>query len=335
VRRLWAIGIVTLALVGLQVASPAMACGCGGLAVGPNSEVSVEGETAIVSYADGVEQIDLSLELLAQTGDTGLVFPTPNPATVTQGDNAEFDAVAEAIAPRPAYVDDWWGFASVRGGDGAEPEIISRVTLGPIEATTLKASDAAGLRKWLSTNDYQMTGAAKSELKYYIQQGWSFVAIKLISDDVLNGDLEPVRITFESSSFVYPMRLSAAAKTPQNVRLYILSDQRADVEKSVRGGGKINAARNTVWAGTVSDPTLTSRGSFLTVLDLTYDDPKLQVTTDIRIIPSATNDEVIPVIEVIRPIALLGVPVGSLIVGWGLVGLLILFGALVARTRTR
>jgi len=313
-----------------------MACGCGGLAVGPNSEVTVEGETAIVSYADGVEQIDLSLELLAQTGDTGLVFPTPQPATVTKGDSAEFEAVTAAIAPRPAYVDDWWGFATASGGgDGAAPEIISHVTLGPIEATTLKASDAAGLTKWLKQNDYQLSGAAKKELKFYIAQKWSFVAIKLSSSDVLAGELEPVRLTFETQSFVYPMRLSAAAKTPQNVRLYILSDQRADVERFARGGGQLNAARNTVWAGTVTDPVLTPRGSFLTVLDLVYDNPKLQVTTDIRIIPSASNDEVIPVIEVIRPIALLGVPVGSLVVGWALVGLLILFGALVARTRTR
>jgi len=339
VRRLWAVGILTAALVGLQVAAPAMACGCGGIAVGPNSTVTVEGEAAIVSHADGIEQIDLSLALLAQTGDTGLVFPTPTPATVENGSSEDFDKLLTNIAPRPVYVDDWWGLpifpGSGDGGVGAAPEILSQVQLGPIEATTLRASDTAGLNSWLKSNEYTLSSASKKLLDYYVKQKWSFVAVKITSDKVLDGTLDPIRITFESEQFVYPMRLSAGAETTQHLRLYILDDERAEIAKADAKGGPLNAARTTVWAGPVDDPALARRGEFLTVIDVRYDDPKLQVTSDIAIVSAGSTNQVIPVVEVVRPIVVLGVPVGTLIVGWTLIGLLVLFGAFVARTRTR
>jgi len=316
-----------------------MACGCGGIASGPNSAVTVEGESAIVSHSDGLEQIDLSLDLLAQTGDTGLLFPTPTPATVENGSSDDFDSLIENIAPRPVYVDEWWGLPTFPGGGdggvGAAPEILGQVQLGPIEATTLRASDTSGLKAWLNTNEYTLSSSATKLLDYYVKQKWSFVAVKISSDEVLDGTLDPIRITFESEHFVYPMRLSAGAETPQHLRLYILDDERAEIAKDDVKGGPLNAARTTVWAGPVDDPTLARRGDFLTVIDVRYDDPKLQVTSDIAIVPAGTTDQVIPVVEVVRPIIVLGVPVGTLIVGWTLIGLLVLFGAFVARTRTR
>jgi hypothetical protein len=312
-----------------------MACGCGGLAVGDGSEVSVISERAIISHADGIEQIDLLLDLAADTGDTGLVLPTPTPATVTAGDRSDFDAVEAATTPRAEYVDDWWGFGDVGDGAGSAPEVVSTVVLGPIEATTLKASNTAGLNSWLAKNDYKISANSKKLLDFYVKKKWSFVAVKLVSDDVLEGELDPLRVTFESEKIVYPMRLSAAAKTPQSLRVYVLGDERMDVTQDTSTGAPLNAAVKTVWAGDVRDPALSSRGDYLTVIDLEWDDPRLQLTTDLAFVATPTADEIIPTVQVVRPIAILGIPVGIVVVGWAVVGLLMLFGALVARTRTR
>lgn len=335
-RRLWAIGILTVAFVGLQFASPASACACGGLAISDDATATVISERAIVSHADGIEQIDLLLDLNSSSNDTGLVFPTPTPATVESGDRAEFDAVERQILPRPVYADDWWGFASDGAGVGGNGvEVVAQVTLGPIEATTLKASNTAGLKKWLAKHEYKLSANTRKYLDYYVKKKWSFVALKLDGSTALKGELDPLRITFETDELVYPMRLSAGASEPQALRLYVLNDTRVDVVQDSAAKAPLNAARATVWAGPVDDPALARRGAFLTVIDLEWEQPRVQIATDIAIIDSPSRDTIIPTVQVIRSIGVLGIPVGVLVVGWAVIGLLLLFGALVARTRTR
>lgn len=293
-------------------------------------------ERAIISHSDGIEQIDLLLDLKSTTKDTGLVFPTPTPATVEAGDRDDFDAIEREILPRPVYADDWWGSFGDRSGDGGSGvEVVDQVTLGPLEATTLKASNSSGLRSWLKKNEYKLSENATKYLDYYVKKKWSFVAVKLDSSSTLTGALDPLRITFESEKVVYPMRLSAAASTPQALRLYVFGQSRVDVVQDGAKDAPLNAARVTVWAGPVDDPTLAKRGPFLTVVDLEWEQPRVQISSDIAIVESRSTDTIVPTVQVIRPIGVLGVPVGVLIVGWAVVGLLLLFGALIARTRTR
>jgi len=338
VRRLWAVGILTAAFVGLQFAAPASACGCGGIAVDPSSDLSVLGERAIVSHADGIEQIDLLLDFGpdSTTSDAGLVFPTPTPATVSAGDRADFDAVEAEIAPRPEYADDWWGTWETGGAAGSDgTEVIEQVKLGPLEATTLRASNTSGLKKWLSKHEYKLSANTSRYLDYYVTKRWSFVAVKLDGESTLTGETDPIRLTFETDELVYPMRLSAASPGPQALRLYVFGDSRVDVVKDAKTRSPLNAARSTVWAGPVDDPALAERGRFLTVVDLEWAQPRVQISSDIVIVDSPSRDTIIPTVQVVRPIGLLGVPVGVLVVGWAAIGLMLLVGALIARTRTR
>jgi Uncharacterized protein conserved in bacteria (DUF2330) len=53
----------------------------------------------------------------------------------------------------------------------------------------------------------------------------------------LTGDLQPLRLSFESDAVVYPMRLSRSATMPQTVDLYVLADHRMD-PKSVPVAGQ-------------------------------------------------------------------------------------------------
>ncbi|TBN56350.1 DUF2330 domain-containing protein [Glaciihabitans arcticus] len=338
-RRIWAVGFLTLVLVGLQAAAPASACGCGGLATQPDAEISVSGERAVVSWDGETEQIDLMLDLVSKTDAAAIVIPTPTPATVTAGDSALFETLEETIRPRPVYADDWWGFGTGRDGAPALPSVtvLDRVEIGPLEAVTLAATNSRGLSTWLNSNGFALSPATSKVLNRYIKEKWSFVAVRIANDVPLSGSVDPIRLTFDTTRFVYPMRLSQGAETPQALRLYILDKERVDVTKAAEGAaaGPLNAGRKTVWAGDVTDPALTDRGTYLTVVDLRYEVPAIQVTTDIAIVPAGTAENVIPTREVVRLVSVLGVPLGSLIVGWAVIGLLILLGALVARTRTR
>ncbi len=68
---------VTVLLVLGGIATPAGACACGGAAPPDGAEVTVDHEVAIVRWDGTREEIVMRLAMTGDTGDTGLVVPTP------------------------------------------------------------------------------------------------------------------------------------------------------------------------------------------------------------------------------------------------------------------
>jgi hypothetical protein len=298
---------------------PAAACACGGVAPSPGSEVSVGEEHAIVSWADGLERIDLLLAVLSTDSDAGLVFPTPSPATVTLGDRADFEAIDRVTTPERVEEYDWWSFGGLGGGAtaGAPPEVLDVVQLGPIEATTLAASDASGLQTWLADNDYALSPAVTGLLGGYVDRGWYFVALKLTGETPLDGGLDPLRFTFASDELVYPLELSRAAVSPQTVRLFVFDDHRQTV--AFTGTGTVANAYAS-WAAPVTGTEVEALGAYLTVLELYFPDPGSQILGDL-VFADADGDETIGTEEtVVVPVGVLGIPLGWLITGFAIVG---------------
>jgi hypothetical protein len=145
-------------LLGMQAVAPAAACACGVPAPRPGQDVIVDKEHAIVSWDGDRERIELLLDMLTDADDVGLIVPTPSPAEVTAGDRQTFVDIEEAIQPKQVTVDDWWAGDQGDGaaGGAAPPVVLDQVQLGPVEATTLEASDADGLTAWLDENGYEI-----------------------------------------------------------------------------------------------------------------------------------------------------------------------------------
>ena len=340
-RRVAALVAVVTLLVGFQVAAPAAACACGGAAPPiDGGEVSVDREIAMVRWDGAVEEIVMQLAIIGDTGNTGLVVPTPNPATVTLADAELFDDLVESIEPEVIVEYDWWGGfgAGSDGGapGGGAPVILSQVQLGPIEATTLAADDAAGLQVWLDDNGYALPEAVSAQLAPYVEEGWSFVALKLTSDEPFDGALDPIRFTFESDELVYPMRMSAAATTQQTVRLYVIDDHRVEV---TAGDGALEVDPWIVWAGPVQHPALAELGSYLTAIELSFYDPATQITSDLHLVQAATDEPVNTTRTETQLVAFGGVPLGWLIAALSVLvfipALIVLAVVLIRRSRTR
>jgi hypothetical protein len=315
-RRAVALASVTALLVGLQVAAPAAACACGAAAPPiDGGDVSVDREIAMVRWDGATEEIVMQLALTSGTSNTGLVVPTPNPATVTLADAQLFDDLEESIVPEVIVEYDWWGSLGAGSDGGAPgsgaPVILSQVQLGPIEATTLAADDAEGLQVWLDDNGYALPEAVSAQLAPYVEDGWSFVALKLTSDEPFDGALDPIRFTFESDELVYPMRMSAAATTEQTVRLYVLDDHRAEIRD---GTGALLDEQQVVWAGPVTHPGLTDLGSYLTAIELSFWDPASQITSDLHVAQAYSDDPFNNTRTVTQVVAFGGLPLGWLIV---------------------
>jgi len=316
-------------LVAGGLAAPASACACGGMAPPDGAEVAVGEERAIVSWDGERERIELLLGLDAVTEETGLIFPTPAPATVSLGDRADFEAVAEQTTPRVVVHDDWWSAPSDGASAGAPggPEVISQVQLGPIEATTLAASDSAGLAAWLAENGYGIAPAVSELLEGYVARGWYFVALKLTSEGALEGGLDPLSFEFATSEPVYPLELSRAATTPQTVRLYLFGERMQQIAFSSDPSTPV--AAEIRWAGPVTHSRLLPFGAFLTAVELYLPDPGTQVRGDLLITPAAQNELIGLERQVTRPVGIAGIPLGWLLVGVGLL-LAVVVASLVA-----
>ena len=333
------VGIATglgLAL-GLQVVSVAQACACGAFAppVDTDGTIELNSEVAMVSYSSGKERIDMRLGVGSITKSAGLIVPTPNPPDVSMGAMTEFSALNKEMTPEQVHKDVWW--SSDPYSDGAPggtnnddepmpPVVLDQIQLGPIEATTLTASDAEGLTTWLNENKYGLSEDVTRLLDHYVQLNWAFVAMKLTIDNPINGDLAPIRFEFDSDKFVYPMVLSQAAQTTQQVTLYVFGDHRQDV--TFVNGDPVN--KTVTWARDVRNPALVKRGSYLTAISMTFENPSISITDDLLIVQAPTDDEVNTVVVTYAYMAVMGIPAGWLLViaGGTVLGIVILISFL-------
>jgi len=327
-RRLSAALLLGAALV-VAPAVPAGACACGGLAPTPGSDVEVGEERAIVSWQDGVEQLDVLLGVLSSDTETGLVFPTPSPATVSLGDRADFDAIGRVIQPTRVEEYDWWAVPNEGSAGSAPPEVLDRVQLGPIEAVTLAASDSAGLAAWLDENGYGLSAEVEELLQGYVERGWYFVALRITGDEPLDGGLDPIRFRFESEQLVYPLELSRAATNPQTVRLYVAADHRQRVEFT---SGGIPAGAFVSWAAPITGTEIAGLGDYLTVFEMYFFEPSTGILGDLVFSDALSDDTTGTEHRVTIPLAFGGIPLGWVAVGVG-VFLVILVLAYVGSAR--
>jgi hypothetical protein len=320
-------GIATFALVaGLSLApgASAVACACGGVAPSPGSEVAVGEEHAIISWQGGVEQIDLLLGVLSADAETGLIFPTPSPATVSLGDRADFEAIDRVTTPERIEDYDWWSFAAAGEGAtaGAAPTVLDIVQLGPIEAVTLAASDTAGLQAWLGENDFALSPEVTALLDGYVQRGWFFVALRLTGDAPLDGGLDPLRFRFATDELVYPLELSRAATTPQTVRLFVFDDHRQRVDFV---GAGAPSSSSTSWAAPVVGTEVEAFGDYLTVVELYFAEPATQILGDLEFADALSDEPSGTEYRVSVPVGFLGIPLGWLLVALVVVGWFVAF----------
>jgi len=248
-RRFAVLLSAVLALATVPFITPAWACGCGAYSPGAGGSASVPTETALVRFGDGVEDVYLSLTVNSTSKTGALLFPVPDKkATVQAGPTNLFNDLAELTKPPPTAD----GAGAGNGGPGAggpSVTVESRQQIGPLDVVTLSSGDPTALLQWLQRNGFTVKPALATAAEPYTDQGWAFVAVRLRPDaaeQALSGVLDPLQIHFATPEPVYPMRLSSMASEPETVRLYLLSDHRADLRTADHG-------LSTTWAGRLSD----------------------------------------------------------------------------------
>lgn len=280
-RRLGGLLIAVVAASSVPFMTPAWACGCGAYSPGEGGRASVPTETALVRYTGGAEDVYLSLTVESTTRSGALLFPVPDrKASVTAGPTSLFSDLADLTDP-PAET-------GAIAGDGAKAQapdvtVENRQQIGPLDVATLSSHDPAALTRWLQRNGFVAKPALATAARPYTEQGWAFVAVRIrpsAMNQALRGRLDPLRIHFTTGSPVYPMRLSAMASEPEEVRLYVLGDHRTRLVSGLRG-------LSPTWAGHVGDYTV---GADLT--KVVAGGPDYLTRFDGRLDPATIDDDI-------------------------------------------
>ena len=341
-RRILGVGILTAVLLATSIVPSASAsnavasCGCGGVVAPVDVPISASSERAIISWDGQRERIELTFDIDSEALTAGMIIPTPQPPVVSAGDLRTFDVIESTIAPSVTVEKDWWGIDLLNPGhERSGADDLPRINLSGTQSIQLLASDSAGLNNWLLTNGFAMSDDMARAIRTYADFGWTFTLLTFSSAEMIDGHIDPIRLTFDTQRLVYPMRLARSESTPQNVRLYVFDDHRNDVTQAAAPTLNIDGKIEELYAGKVTDSRLASLGGYLSAFDITFDDPKEQVTSDIGFFQSVRDTDFTPSVVEYRPVTLFGIPLGSLLVAWGVLGAALLIGHFRGRRRAR
>ncbi|MBT2480625.1 DUF2330 domain-containing protein [Streptomyces sp. ISL-94] len=303
------IAVLLFALLTTQVGAlvnPAYACGCGAMVPDGQSRIGVDRETSVVRWDGRTEQIVMRFTVGGDAHRAAWIMPVPGRATVELGDAGMFGELAWLTRPERRTRSYFWprggdwpfssgardGLASALPGSAdAGVGVVGREQLGDFDVARLTATDPDALKNWLESNGFKLPDRLAAEVKPYVDQKWEYVAVRLAprqQGKVLRGDLDPLKIRFESPRLVYPMRLSRMARTPQSLGLYVLADHRMEPGSAIGG-----SAPKVTFAGTVTPkdgPLAELAGDkqvFLTAIDQEFPEPgRIDADHELRAAPA-------------------------------------------------
>jgi hypothetical protein len=268
------------------------ACACGAFVA--DDKLSAQQETALVDLDGRTESITLSVLARSSADEAAFLMPVPSRARFEVADAdlfAELDEISKPdVEVRQVEVDGEGSGGAAPGERGAT--VVDHVEVGPFDVAQLAGSDATAVTEWLADNGFTMPEDLSGALTPYLAEGWLVVAVRLApSSGGLEEGVPPMRVSFETDTPVYPMRLSATAETVQPLRLYVLADHRVDISNPAPGG----AEPELTFAGRVEPgdghPKLSEAlpgPRFLTRYDAEFAPDHIE--SDIRITTAATDE---------------------------------------------
>ncbi len=101
--------------------------------------------------------------------------------------------------------------------------------IGAYEVVLLRPVGGEDVIQWLNNNGFALPQKAAPILEDYLRNGWWMVASRIDQDalssitqeKLANGTLNPLQMTFSSSTCLYPMRLTSLAAGPVEELIYI------------------------------------------------------------------------------------------------------------------
>ncbi len=236
---LWLLGLgATVTLLVAFTSHPARADGIPVPPYGHWGDIEMPGQKAIIVYDAevGHEDLVLSVQLLAESPEAAWVVPVPSPPEVSTASAEWFVQLSDLT--QPEIVTRTVPFpmigAATKGGAQGGVEVLSRERVGVYDVSVLSSDEPGALLEWLNENGYAFPEEGEPILDAYVEEGWYFLATRVLPGETANleGDVQPLWLSFDTERPVYPMRLTALVDEYMDVLIYVLTDHRMEIKGS-------------------------------------------------------------------------------------------------------
>jgi hypothetical protein len=222
----------------IALARPAHADGAPIPPYGYEADIEMPGQKAIIVYdaERGREDLILSVQLLAEVTDAAWVVPLPSPPEVNAVSAEWFvqlsDLTQPEIVTRTVAMPMLGMGAAPQDASRSSVELLSRERVGVYDVSVLSAEEPMALLEWLNEHDYDFPKEGEPILDAYVEEGWYFVATRVLPGETANleGDVQPLWLSFDTERPVYPMRLTSLVDNYMDVLIYVLAAHRMEVK---------------------------------------------------------------------------------------------------------
>ena len=235
--------ILALSIASLSFAAPdARACGGTFCDVGPTvMPVDQTGENILFVIDEGFVEAHVQIQYTGDPAKFAWIVPMPALPAVNVGSQALFTNLLQATVPSYGFTTqqdqcgdqnragnfDSFGPTAPQasaGGDGGLT--VTQKTVGSFETFTLQNGTTQEIITWLDTNQFQQDPEAPAILDRYVQDGFVFVAIRLIPGANLD-EIHPLVFRYAGNEPCVPIELTAiAAAEDMGIRAFFLGTER-------------------------------------------------------------------------------------------------------------
>lgn len=211
-RLILAIFVISILLL------PSLTLADGGVFPKPDNFVTETDQKAVIIEGDNQETMILSTTFKGDPKEFAWIIPTPSKPEVTKSSDDVFNGLADLTQVK-SEVDSLRPMSSFTLGteNEAPVKIIKTEKIDIYDVTTLSATDADALSKWLADNGFQFPENASTILEDYVDNSWFFVAVKIdpthltkvAEEQLVTGHGTPLKFNFETSKLVFPLKISS------------------------------------------------------------------------------------------------------------------------------
>ena len=236
-NKLWLTAALSalVVIVGLVAAQPALACGgffCTTSPIDQNAERII-----FTQNHDGTVSAYVQIQYTGAAPDFSWILPLPEAISaddieVPEGAQDAFDELEtmtdpvfippplpECVLQAPV--------AMAAAPAAAAVQVFASGEVGPFGFHVIGSEDPDALITWLREHSYRVTEDMEPLIDVYVEERFAFLAMRLLPEQGVQ-DIEPVKVTYPSSSPMIPLRLTAVAANPDMaVMVWIYADSQA------------------------------------------------------------------------------------------------------------
>ncbi|EKD56894.1 MAG: hypothetical protein ACD_58C00050G0002 [uncultured bacterium] len=263
------------------------------------------GQKGAIFYQNNSETLVLQTSFAGDAKDFAWIIPTPSQPKVSKISDDFFTNLETLTQSENSYPVPMMASGSLNISESKDAvNVVEEKQLGIYEIKILSATSASALYDWLKENNYQYPESKKYILDDYITNKWFFTTAKIttsaITEDIQTklkqGKLSPIKLVFEATNIVYPLKISAVTEVGhlddfdnyyyggsfgQSIELYIFSDHKKDINNfttdyanwikpnEINKLAKDDNGNN--WVMTTKKMYLTKFYSYVPVADMTND----------------------------------------------------------------